>query len=1395
MDLSRFRKRSALAFGGLLAMTVCAGTMQASNSLITVGAITGGVTCNTATGQVGASPTFTVTKAGTALTSSQTVVVTPVLPAGLSIAPTSGTLSSSTTTLTFTVSSVAAPCTGFTTGTPNITFTDSETGTVVASGTDTATRSVAMTLVQGSNLSSSGATVTCQLNAGPTYVPGGVQTVTVTGPSAGQTFSISGAPSYLTVGAPSGAANTSGATFTVVFAAGCGGLSAGTTNATLTLTNTGTNTGDQPLSVTITLTVGNQPASNLTAVPAGSSTLSFTCLITPGSPTTYTGAPSGAQTINVSTASGTQAFSVSAPSWLTAGSPSGSATTTAATFTLTLSGSGNNTCGGITTAGTTTGSVTITNTGNNTNYAPQVLTVTLVVATASPLSALNPVSLTYVKGSGSPGTAIISVKSTATPSPFFTLDTTTLPTWLTATPTTGTATTAGANLTLTTTSVCDSLAPGSYTATVHFKVSGSFDKTLSVSLFLNTGAPTLTVSGSLLRTANWTLGTALPTFVITAVSSDSPISYKTSTSGPLQPIVASNEQEGLAYSFGTPINVSFPAAVFAAAQPGQVLTGTVTITWGSSGSTIVVSFSVTVEAPGATVTSLSPGTLPASPTGTTFTVTILGTGFVTSTSASQKTRVGFVATNAGGNLISDAAITNVNVVSASEIIVTIVAPTAGTDNYLQFNTTTNATSYLAVCNPAVATPCPAASGWAQLTISAGPLIQAVTSSSGFVQVTPPALPTVAPYDMISLFGAGFCPLCSSGQILQGAPAGATLTYASAPTLTPNPNAANPSYLTVAFVNHSTGAAITNGAAPLLFATNNQINLLVPAAVAGQSTVDIVVSFGYGTVMAGTLSQSARFPVNVAATDPGIFTVGADGQGSAAVLDVNYDLISATNPAGMRTGAVVASDSDTIQLYVTGLGLPDTGASWSSTNCITVPNYLSALATATGTTLPTLDGTVVQSSLLNGDFAPCLASSNTNLPIVTIGGIPATVTFAGFVADTIAGLYQIDAQLPSSVQTGSNYFVPLSGSANEVQAITAPIQLPVVIQTGSSGPTSQQGVTLWVAPRLYVSAPTFSSCTPSTCAVGVAWPANVTPSNPANPLVNTTAVAAAEGTGAYHYAITKGVLPTGLTLTTSGSPAIATIVGTPAAGTAGTYPITITASDSANVPVTGSIAFTITVYGGLVVTSSSGTGTGTFGTANTTMLPTITPTGGTFPYTFAISSSPAPLGMTVVPSGCTNGANPCTNGATAKLETAASTPAGTYVVNVTATDSATTPVTGSVSGITITVAPKLTVSTPTPQPATTAGVLVTVTAQTGNTNGTVVYSLNEYTSNTDGTPLGSPSGLSLDTATGNLTPGTAVAGTYYLTVTATDSAGSGGSMPPGASAYGTATTTNITVVVQ
>ena len=167
---------------------------------------------------------------------------------------------------------------------------------------------------------------------------------------------------------------------------------------------------------------------------------------------------------------------------------------------------------------------------------------------------------------------------------------------------------------------------------------------------------------------------------------------------------------------------------------------------------------------------------------------------------------------------------------------------------------------------------------------------------------------------------------------------------------------------------------------------------------------------------------------------------------------------------------------------------------------------------------------------------------------------------------------------------------------------------------------------------------------------------------------------------------------------------------------------------------------------------------TFGTASPSLM-TVTATGGTYPYTYAITApATAPAGMTISNSGV--------------LGTTALTPAGIYNgIVVTATDSSSTPLTGT-STFQINVGLQVTHTTATAQTNHTSGVLTTVTANGGS--GTIVYTL-DATSVTNG--------FTID-ASGNLKPTGASAGPYTVTVTATDSV----TMAPGATGYGTGTTT-------
>jgi hypothetical protein len=348
---------------------------------------------------------------------------------------------------------------------------------------------------------------------------------------------------------------------------------------------------------------------------------------------------------------------------------------------------------------------------------------------------------------------------------------------------------------------------------------------------------------------------------------------------------------------------------------------------------------------------------------------------------------------------------------------------------------------------------------------------------------------------------------------------------------------------VTFQTHSTPPVPIDNA-PLLFANNSQINLLAPSSLASYAgkSVDMVVNFG--------ALSSAPFPVNVAAADPGIFTVGSGGDGAILALDGSF--IASGNEAAMRQNP---GDSDTVQIYMTGLGAPDgiadnagAGAALWPGDCVTIASFLSALNAATSGSFLTLDGALIEGSLLNTNrLAPCMHSASA-IPSVTIGGQPALVTYAGWVPDQLAGLYQVNAKLPGS---NAGPFQTASGAISNGPLAT-PVQVPVLV--AARGRSSQAGVTMWVVSRLKVASPASLTGT-----AGVAWPAG-------------NLVTASEGTSPYHYALSGGSLPSGLVL----NPVTGAISGIPAADSTGSYPVTVTATDSAAKPLTGVAAFTLTV---------------------------------------------------------------------------------------------------------------------------------------------------------------------------------------------------------------------------
>ncbi len=162
--------------------------------------------------------------------------------------------------------------------------------------------------------------------------------------------------------------------------------------------------------------------------------------------------------------------------------------------------------------------------------------------------------------------------------------------------------------------------------------------------------------------------------------------------------------------------------------------------------------------------------------------------------------------------------------------------------------------------------------------------------------------------------------------------------------------------------------VNDAPAPLYFVSPGQISLLIPyAAQPGTARVVAIVN--------GVRAPEVR--VRVAATAPGVFSLGQSGYGPGAILRADYSVVSVANRA--RRG-------DVVQVFLTGLG---------------------AVTPAVN------DGAAAGASPLS------IVAAAVN---VYIGGVKAQVDFKGL-APGFAGLYQVNVKIPQDAPGGAN--VPLA----------------------------------------------------------------------------------------------------------------------------------------------------------------------------------------------------------------------------------------------------------------------------------------------------------------------------------------------------------------------------------
>ena len=660
---------------------------------------------------------------------------------------------------------------------------------------------------------------------------------------------------------------------------------------------------------------------------------------------------------------------------------------------------------------------------SNSQFTKILVVLTAILVCASMMQAQSPltytltpagttVSLTYQKGTtaGTPGPTVAALIKATSSTAFF-VDPTSVPIWLGVDVMSGTANSTGVTITFSPPASYALIGAGSYHAIVQLDVIGASSlSTLSipVTLVVTDVAPALTVTGSL--TFHWTrgAGTTLPTKTLTVTSSNEPVNYTVTTTitSPTAPAnwIQVDHASGVAYSWGTPVVITFnPLLAYSALTS---FTGKVTIT-PAGGSAIDTSVAITVDPPVVAITSLYPAAIPPQATASdtdAWVVAVAGTGFVSGTTA----------VTVAGDVLASA---SVQVVNSSTMMLVIPSK-----KYLK---TAPASVVITAKNNTADT-----AATATLAVTTDPIVYAVTSSASYQQTSPGGTPKVAPYELVSIFGDNFGP--TGTTVVNGTPN----TFGAFPTALPS---TSPSTV-VNFYKWANNTATFIASAPLLFVSQQQINAVVPAGVVGTTSAPITqvkISVTYNSV------EGAKLLANVVAADPGIFTTAADGMGQGAILNSDYTA---------NSSSFLAKAGNTVMIYMAGLGVPtSTGDGKASTtaaafpkSCISTAAYMGAVNGQTNKPSPlwgTIDGAVIESSLLAKNvFPPCMAVA----PTVTIGGKPATVVYAGFVADSVGGLYQINATVPTTVTAGNS------------------VPVLVTVGTGTSAVTSQTGVTMAVA---------------------------------------------------------------------------------------------------------------------------------------------------------------------------------------------------------------------------------------------------------------------------------------------------------------------------------------------
>ncbi len=341
----------------------------------------------------------------------------------------------------------------------------------------------------------------------------------------------------------------------------------------------------------------------------------------------------------------------------------------------------------------------------------------------------------------------------------------------------------------------------------------------------------------------------------------------------------------------------------------------------------------------------------------------------------------------------------------------------------------------------------------------------------------------------------------------------------------------------------------------------------------------------------------------------------------------------------------------------------------------------------------------------------------------------------------AGTSNVNVTITGTSSGGTGFFDPGAGYTNRISAavngggvtvnnvtFTSPTSVTLNISISAGATTSARTVTITNPDgQIATSATGILTISPSSCPTITLSPSSLSSGSVGSSY--NQSITASGGTAPYTYAVTSGSLPSGVSLSGGGL-----LSGTPAIN--GTFNFTVTATDDSS--CTGNRAYSLTITGCPAITLAPTSLPG--GNVGTAYNQTITSSGGTSPYTHAVTSGSLPSGLSLSSGGAITG-TPTTQ--------------GNYSFTVTATDA--TSCTGN-RAYSVTICPAITLS-PSTLPNGTAGISYnqTITASGGTAPYTYAVTSGSL-----------PSGLSL--SSGGVLSGTpASSGSSSFTVTATDAA--------------------------